>query len=101
MAKISVIRRNEKRRALVKKYAAQRDTLKKILKDPKTADEDFFVASRKLAELPRNSSPTRVRNRCSITGRGRAYYRKFGVSRIQLRELISYGKIPGVIKASW
>jgi small subunit ribosomal protein S14 len=54
-----------------------------------------------LAELPRNASPTRVRNRCSITGRGRAYYRKFGVSRIQLRELVSYGRIPGVVKASW
>ncbi|MDR2201137.1 MAG: 30S ribosomal protein S14 [Puniceicoccales bacterium] len=101
MAKISIIRRNEKRQALVKKYAVQRDALKKVLKNPKTTDEDFFMASRKLAELPRNSSPTRVRNRCSITGRGRAYYRKFGVSRIQLRELISYGKIPGVIKASW
>jgi small subunit ribosomal protein S14 len=101
MAKISIIKRNEKRKALVAKFAVQRDALKKILKDPKTTDTDFFIASRKLAELPRNSSPTRVRNRCSITGRGRAYYRKFGVSRIQLRELVSYGKIPGVIKASW
>lgn len=101
MAKTSVIKRNEKRRALVAKYAVQRSALKKILKNPKTTDKDFFAASRKLAELPRNSSPTRIRNRCSITGRGRAYYRKFGVSRIQLRELVSYGKIPGVIKASW
>ncbi|MDR2806646.1 MAG: 30S ribosomal protein S14 [Puniceicoccales bacterium] len=101
MAKTSIIERNKKRKALVEKFAAQRSDLKKILKNPKTTDEDFFAASRKLAELPRNSSPTRLRNRCSITGRGRAYYRKFGVSRIQLRELISYGKIPGVIKASW
>ncbi|MDR1435488.1 MAG: 30S ribosomal protein S14 [Puniceicoccales bacterium] len=101
MAKISIIKRNEKRKALVAKFAVQRDALKKILKNPKTTDTDFFVASRKLAKLPRNSSSTRVRNRCSITGRGRAYYRKFGVSRIQLRELVSYGKIPGVIKASW
>ncbi|MDR1907042.1 MAG: 30S ribosomal protein S14 [Puniceicoccales bacterium] len=101
MAKISVVKRNEKRRMLVAKFAAQRNALKKILKNPKTTDEDFFKASRKLAELPRDSSPVRVRNRCTITGRGRAYYRKFGVSRIQLRELISYGKIPGVIKASW
>lgn len=83
------------------KFAAQRDALKKVLKNPQTTDEDFFRASRKLAELPRDSSPVRVRNRCTITGRGRAYYRKFGVSRIQLRELVSFGKIPGVIKASW
>jgi small subunit ribosomal protein S14 len=101
MAKISVVKRNEKRRMLVAKFAAQRDALKKILKNPQTVDEDFFRASRKLAELPRDSSPVRVRNRCTITGRGRAYYRKFGVSRIQLRELVSFGKIPGVIKASW
>lgn len=101
MAKTSVIKRNEKRRALVDKFAARRKELKAILKNPATSDEDFFAAGRKLAKLPRNSSPVRVRNRCSITGRGRAYYRKFGVSRIQLRELVSYGKIPGVIKASW
>ncbi|MDR1590531.1 MAG: 30S ribosomal protein S14 [Puniceicoccales bacterium] len=101
MAKISVVKRNEKRRLLVAKFVAQRNALKKILKNPQTTDEDFFRASRKLAELPRDSSPVRVRNRCTITGRGRAYYRKFGVSRIQLRELVSFGKIPGVIKASW
>jgi small subunit ribosomal protein S14 len=101
MAKISVVKRNEKRRMLVAKFAAQRNALKKILKNPQTTDEDFFRASRKLAELPRDSSPVRVRNRCTITGRGRAYYRKFGVSRIQLRELVSFGKIPGVTKASW
>jgi small subunit ribosomal protein S14 len=101
MAKISLVKRNEKRRMLVAKFAAQRDALKKVLKNPQTTDEDFFRASRKLAELPRDSSPVRVRNRCTITGRGRAYYRKFGVSRIQLRELVSFGKIPGVIKASW
>ncbi|MDR0590275.1 MAG: 30S ribosomal protein S14 [Puniceicoccales bacterium] len=101
MAKTSVIKRNERRRELVAKFAARRRALKEILKNPKTTDEAFFTASRKLAELPRNASPTRVRNRCSITGRGRAYYRKFGVSRIQLRELVSYGRIPGVIKASW
>jgi small subunit ribosomal protein S14 len=101
MAKISVVKRNEKRRMLVAKFAARRNALKKILKDPKTVDEDFFRASRKLEELPRESSPVRVRNRCAITGRGRAYYRKFGVSRIQLRELVSFGKIPGVVKASW
>jgi small subunit ribosomal protein S14 len=101
MAKISVVKRNEKRRMLVAKFATQRASLKKALKNPQTTDEDFFRVSRKLAELPRDSSPVRVRNRCSITGRGRAYYRKFGVSRIQLRELVSFGKIPGVIKASW
>lgn len=101
MAKTSIIKRNEKRKALVAKFAEKRMALKKILKDPKTTDEEFFIASRKLACLPRNSSPTRIKNRCSITGRSRAYYRKFGVSRIQLRELVSFGKIPGVIKASW
>ena len=101
MTKVSVVKRNEKRIAMAEKYMAKRVALKKILRDPNTSDADFFDAARKLAELPRNSSPTRIKNRCSITGRARAYYRKFGVSRIQLRELVSYGKIPGVIKASW
>lgn len=101
MAKTSIIERNKKRLLLVERFAEQRASLKKILKDPKTSDAVFFTAARKLAELPRNSSPVRLKNRCSITGRGRAFYRKFGVSRIQLRELVSYGKIPGVVKASW
>lgn len=101
MAKTSIIERNKKRLLLIEKFAEQRASLKKILKNPKTSDADFFAAARKLAELPRNSSPVRLKNRCSITGRGRAFYRKFGVSRIQLRELVSYGKIPGVVKASW
>ena len=101
MTKVSVVKRNEKRKCLVEKYRERRMALKKILSDPNTSDVDFFAAARKLAKLPRNSSPTRVKNRCSITGRARAYYRKFGVSRIQLRELVSYGKIPGVMKASW
>lgn len=101
MAKTSVIERNKKRQVMVAKYAEQRKELKKILRNPATSDEDFWAASRKLATLPRNSSAVRVRNRCSITGRGRAYFGRFGVSRIQLRELVSFGQIPGVIKASW
>ncbi len=101
MAKASSIARNEKRKRLVAKFAAKRAELKRIISDPKTKDEDFFVAQRKLTELPRNSSPVRVKNRCSITGRARAYNRRYGVSRITLRELASQGKIPGIMKSSW
>lgn len=101
MAKKSAIARNEKRRRLVEKYTARRIELKRLLADPKTSDEDFFKAQRDLALLPRNSSPTRVRNRCSITGRPRAYLRKFGVSRLTFRELALHGHIPGVTKSSW
>jgi small subunit ribosomal protein S14 len=101
MAKKSVIVRNVKRQEIVARYAERRKELKYILKNPQTADEAFFAAQRRLAELPRDASPIRVRNRCSITGRGRAYFGRFGVSRIQLREMVSFGKLPGVIKASW
>jgi small subunit ribosomal protein S14 len=101
MAKQSKIQHNLTRIALVKKYSAKREALKAIMKNPQTTDEEFYVAQRKLAKLPRNSSPIRVRNRCSVTGRPRAYFRKFGLSRLTLRELANEGKLPGVTKSSW
>ncbi len=101
MAKTSAVQRNLKRQRLVEKHAAKRAELKKILLDPNTTDEAFFDAQRKLAKLPRNSSPIRVKNRCSITGRPRAYLRRFRLSRIAFRELALAGKIPGVTKSSW
>jgi small subunit ribosomal protein S14 len=101
MAKKSSIERNKKRERLVQKYAAKRALLKHIMLDTKTTDEEFYAAQRKLTKLPRNSSKIRLRNRCSITGRARAYIRKFGLSRLTFRELASDGKIPGVTKSSW
>jgi small subunit ribosomal protein S14 len=101
MPKTSAIERNKKRIALVAKHAKRRAELKAILSDPKTSDEEFFSAQRKLQKLPRNASPVRVRNRCSLSGRPRAYKRKYGVSRIAFRELALAGKIPGVVKSSW
>jgi small subunit ribosomal protein S14 len=101
MAKRSVIARNVRRQEVVAHYAERRKTLKGILENPQTTDEAFFDAQRQLAGLPRDASPVRVRNRCAITGRGRAYFGRFGISRIQLREMAAFGKFPGVIKASW
>jgi Ribosomal protein S14 len=101
MPKTSAIERNEKRKRLVAKFAAKRAELKATLLNPATTDEEFFAAQKKLQKLPKNSSPVRVRNRCSLSGRPRAYNRKFGVSRIQFRELALSGKIPGVTKSSW
>ena len=101
MAKKSSIQRNLKRQRLVAKYAAKKAELKKILSDPNTSDEEFFKAQKQLGKLPRNASKIRLRNRCSITGRARAYIRKFGVSRITFRELALDGKLPGVTKSSW
>ncbi len=101
MPKTSAIERNKKRRQLAEKYRARRAELKAILANPNTNDTEFFAAQKKLAKLPRNSSPVRIRNRCSLSGRPRAYIRKYGVSRIQFRELALAGKIPGVIKSSW
>jgi small subunit ribosomal protein S14 len=101
MPKTSAIERNKKRARLADKHRARRAELKAILADPSTSDEQFFDAQKKLQKLPRNSSPVRVRNRCSMSGRPRAYIRKFGVSRIQFRELALAGKIPGVTKSSW
>ncbi|MDR0445255.1 MAG: 30S ribosomal protein S14 [Puniceicoccales bacterium] len=101
MAKKSVIARNMRRQEIVACCAKRRQELKRILKDPKTTDEAFFAAQRQWAKLPRDASPVRIRNRCSITGRGRAYFGRFGVSRIQLREMAAFGRLPGVMKASW
>ena len=101
MANKSSIQRNLKRQRLVAKYAAKKAELKKILNDPNTSDEEFFKAQKQLCKLPRNASKIRLRNRCSITGRARAYIRKFGVSRITFRELALDGKLPGVTKSSW
>jgi small subunit ribosomal protein S14 len=101
MPKTSAIERNKKRINLATKFAAKRAELKAILINPATTDEEFHATQKKLQKLPRNSSPTRIRNRCSLSGRPRAYIRKFGVSRIQFRELALAGKIPGVTKSSW
>lgn len=101
MAKTSSIEKNNHRRAMVKQYQSSRNNLKKIIMDKSVGEEDRFNATLKLAQLPRNSSFTRVRNRCELTGRSRAYYRKFKLSRIALRDLALKGEIPGVVKASW
>jgi small subunit ribosomal protein S14 len=101
MAKTSKIERNKQRRALVKKFAAKRTELLATANDMSRPMEERFEARLKLAELPRNSSPTRIRNRCEMTGRPRAYYRKLGISRVALRELGSRGMIPGLVKSSW
>ncbi|HZH35032.1 MAG TPA: 30S ribosomal protein S14 [Pyrinomonadaceae bacterium] len=101
MAKISKIVRNEQRKKMVEKHAAKRATLKAIINNPVSTPEDVDAAVIKLQKLPRDASPIRVRNRCSQTGRPRAYLRKFGMSRIGLRELALAGQIPGVTKSSW
>jgi small subunit ribosomal protein S14 len=101
MAKKSAIEKNKRRQALVKQYAAKRGALKAIANDESLPLEEQFAARLKLAELPRNSSPVRVRNRCEVTGRPRSYYRKLKMSRIALRELGSLGLIPGLVKSSW
>lgn len=101
MAKKSAVERDLKRRRLVEKYAAKRLTLKAIINDESVPQEERFAARLKLAELPRNSSKTRVRNRCGITGRPRGNYRKLNLSRIALRDMASTGQIPGMVKSSW
>ncbi len=101
MPKTSAIERNKKRVLLVEKFKTKRAELKAILANPATTDAEFFAAQKKLAKLPRDSSVVRIKNRCSMSGRPRAYIRKFGVSRIQFRELALAGKIPGVTKSSW
>jgi len=101
MAKLALINRDAKRRALVKKYARKREALQAVIDNPKISDEDRFAARLKLQQLPRNSNPTRVRNRCAITGRPRGYFRKFGLGRNKLREFAMRGEIPGIVKASW
>jgi small subunit ribosomal protein S14 len=101
MAKKSSIEKNNRRRRLTKKYSGRRARLKEILDDRSRPMEERFAASLKLAQLPRNGSATRIRNRCEVTGRPRAYYRKLKMSRIALRELGSKGLIPGLVKSSW
>ena len=101
MAKKSAVEKNKRRRALVDKYTAKRARLKAVAKDESVSLEDRFAARLKLAELPRNSAPSRIRNRCELTGRPRGYYRKLKVSRIALREMGSAGLIPGLVKSSW
>ena len=101
MAKKSMIEREKKRQALVEKYAAKRAELKEIANDESKTMEERFKARLELAKLPRNSSPTRLHNRCQLTGRPHAYYRKLKISRIALRELGSNGQLPGVVKSSW
>ena len=101
MAKKSSIEKNSRRRRLAKKYSGRRTRLKAIARDKTKPIEERFAASLKLAEMPRNSSPTRIRNRCEISGRPRAFYRKHKLSRIALRELGYKGMIPGLLKSSW
>jgi len=101
MAKTSSIEKNNRRRKLAKSLSGRRARLKAIVRDKGKPVEERFAATLKLAELPRNSSPTRIRNRCEVTGRPRAYYRKLRMSRIALRELGSKGLIPGLVKSSW
>ena len=101
MAKKSMVQRDVKRRRLAAKFASKRARLKAIIADENASSEDKFDAVLKLAELPRNSSATRQRNRCEVSGRPRGVYRKLKMSRIALRELGSQGKIPGLVKSSW
>ena len=101
MAKVSLVQRDLKRRKLCNKYKEKRASLLAIANDKSSSAEERFEARLKLSKLPRNSSKSRIRNRCSLTGRPRAYYRRFGLSRISLREMASQGLIPGVTKASW
>jgi small subunit ribosomal protein S14 len=101
MAKKSSIEKNQRRTKMSKAMAPRRARLKALARDRNAAPEDRFEAQLKLARLPRNSSATRIRNRCALSGRPRGYYRKFGLSRIAVRELASSGQIPGMVKSSW
>lgn len=101
MAKLSSINKNERRKKLVKQYADKFAKLKAIANDESLDEGERLIARLKMAELPRNANPTRVRNRCSTTGRPRGYYRKFGLNRIELRDLGNKGLIPGLTKSSW
>jgi len=101
MAKTSMVEREKRRARVAKKYAARRAELKDVIRNPKVSAEDRAAAQAKLQTLPRDASPTRKRNRCAITGRSRGVYRKFGLSRVKLREAFNRGDIPGLGKASW
>ena len=101
MAKLSVKNRDQKRRKTVEKFKARRAALLEVIQNAKTPDEEREAAREKLQKLPRDASPTRLRNRCALTGRPRGVYRKFGLGRSKLRDLAMRGEVPGVIKASW
>jgi len=101
MAKLSSINKNERRKKLVKQYAGKYAALRSVADDKSADDTERLMARLKMAELPRNANPTRVRNRCMVTGRSRAVYRKFQLSRIMMRELGNMGLIPGLTKSSW
>ena len=101
MAKLSSINKNERRKKLVKKYAGKYASLKATANDESLDDGERLIARLKMAEIPRNGNPTRIRNRCEVTGRSRAVYRKFRLSRIMIRELGNKGLIPGLTKSSW
>ena len=101
MAKLALINRQLKREKLVAKVAKKRAALAAVIDNPKVSDEDRYAARLKLQSLPRNANPTRLRNRCAITGRPRGVFRKFGLGRNKLREYAMKGEIPGVVKASW
>ncbi len=101
MAKLALINREDKRRKMVKKYAAKRAELKAIIQDVKRDDAERMDARQKLQSLPRNASESRLRNRCQLTGRPRGVFRKFGLCRNMIREIAMKGEIPGVVKASW
>jgi len=101
MAKTSAVEKNKRRRSLVSRDASKRAALKAIIQDQSNPIDERFRATMKLAEMPRNGSKTRIRNRCEVTGRPRGYYRKLKMSRIALRDLGSLGKVPGIVKSSW
>ena len=101
MAKTSSVERNKKRERMAKEFLSRRAKLKKVIMDQTVSPEDRFQAVLKLAELPRNSATSRIRNRCEVTGRSRATYRKFKLARVMLRDLASQGQIPGMVKSSW
>ena len=101
MAKLSLINREKRRRETVKKFAARRAEILAVIENPKLSDEERDLARARLQKLPRNASPVRLRNRCTLTGRPRGTFRKFGLARNKLREIAMRGEIPGVIKASW
>ena len=101
MAKKSMVAREDKRKKLVKKLSVKRNALKEAIRSPNTSFEDKELAQLQLQKLPRNSSKSRIRNRCNLTGRPHGYYRKFGLSRNKLREATMRGDVPGLVKASW
>ena len=101
MAKTNMVEREKRRAKIAKKYAAKRAQLKELIRSPRTSADDRAAAQVKLQSLPRDASPSRQRNRCAITGRSRGVYRKFGLSRVKIREVANRGEIPGLAKASW